>query len=211
MQIRSILVSFLCGAFVVVVGASALPRAARAVDSIDKAYVRSLAVSGKTVLVLEYYDENSRLVSRRGFTSASGFKAVSPTDIRIDERRTLHLYGVEPCRGEMVNRREGFSGACADFAVEQLNILLQSPKVLFCRAFLTNENSPVQDATCFGYYYFPGSLDAVDNLEEQLLSLGALRLSKKTDGTPLRPDLADGERIGRSGFGMWADPRIKGQ
>ena len=57
-------------------------------------------------------------------------------------------------------------------------------------------------------YNFAGSLDSVDNFEEQLLSLGALRLAKKPDGTLMRPDLADAEKIGRQGFGMWADPRV---
>ena len=48
--------------------------------------------------------------------------------------------------------------------------------------------------------------------EEQLLSLGALRLAKKPDGTPVRPDLSKAEEIGQKGsFGMWADPRVKGQ
>jgi hypothetical protein len=77
--------------------------------------------------------------------------------------------------------------------------------------FLTERDASLQDATCFGYYNYPGSLDSVDNIEEQLVSLGALRLSKKTDSTLRRPDLSAAEEIGRSGLGMWADPRVQKQ
>lgn len=182
-----------------------------AAGGVDRAYVKSLAAPGKTVLVIEYYDGGGKVVDRKGFASAVGFKAGSPTDVQVSREITLHLYGLEPCRGEMVNQRENFAGRCADFATQQLQILLKSPKVLFCRAFLTEKNAPRQDATCFGYYNFPGSLDTVDNLEEQLVSLGALRLSRKPDGSLMRPDLTDAEKIGQGGFGMWADPRIKDQ
>lgn len=182
-----------------------------AAGAVDEVYVKSLAAPGKTVLVIEYYDGNRKVVARQGFASVSGFKAVSPTDIRVDERTTLHLYGVEPCAGEMVNAKENFAGRCADFARGQLEILLKNPKVLFCRAFVSEQHAPVEDATCFGYYNFPGALDTVENLEEQLVSLGALRLTKKPDGSLMRPDLADAEKIGRGGFGMWADPRVQDQ
>ncbi|BBD41421.1 hypothetical protein Amn_pc01360 (plasmid) [Aminobacter sp. Y103A] len=58
----------------------------------------------------------------------------------------------------------------------------------------------------------PGSLDSVDMFEEQLLSLGALRLTKKPDGSYDRPDLAQAEDVGKEGsYGMWADPRVKAQ
>lgn len=184
---------------------------ARAAGTVDEAYVRSLAAPGKTVLVIEYYDGNKNVAARKGFASAKGFAAVSPTDIKVDDKLQLHLYGLEPCVGEMVNRKENFAGRCADFAKAQLAILLKSPKVLFCRAFISAENTAVQDTTCFGYYSFPGSLDTVDNLEEQLVSLGALRLAKKADGSLMRPDLAEAEKIGRGGFGMWADPRVQAQ
>ncbi|WFR97807.1 hypothetical protein [Rhizobium tumorigenes] len=161
------------------------------------------------VLVIEYYDGNQQVVGRRGYASVAGFKAVSPLDIRVDDKVTLHLYGLEPCQGDMVNRQENFAGACADFATDHLAVMLRSPRVIYCRAFLSEEKAPVQDATCFGYYNYPGALDDIANFEEQLVSLGALRLSKKTDGSLMRPDLAKAEQIGRTGFGMWGDPRNK--
>jgi hypothetical protein len=55
-------------------------------------------------------------------------------------------------------------------------------------------------------------MDTVDNLEEQLLSLGAVRLTKKADGSFERPDLTEAQEIGQKGsYGMWADPRVKAQ
>jgi hypothetical protein len=182
---------------------------ARAGGSVDADYVRSLAAPGKTVLVIEYYDGRKTVVARQGYASAKGFAPISPTDFRVDDGVGLHLFGVEPCQGDVVNQREGYSGSCDDFARTHLAIELKSSKVIYCRAFLTEEKASVQDATCWGYHYYPGSLDSVDNMEEQLLSIGALRLSRKADGTPLRPDLASAERIGRTGYGMWADPRTQ--
>lgn len=181
----------------------------RAFAAGEPAYIKSLAAPGKMVLVVEYYDGDRTVVSRKGYASAIGFRASSPNEIMVDSKTTLHLYGVEPCQGEMINRKEGFSGSCEEFAQQQLKILLKYPKVILCRAFLTEENAARQDVTCFGYYFFPGSLDSISNFEEDLLSLGALRLAKKADGSLMRPDLAEAERIGRQGFGMWADPRTK--
>jgi hypothetical protein len=182
-----------------------------AAGAIDPAYVKSLAAPGKTVAVVEYYDPAGKVVDRKGFASPIGFLVVSPVDIEINQKTRLHLYGLETCSGEMTNRKEGFAGTCADFARQELEVLVKRAKVLFCRAFLTERDATRQDVTCFGYYYYPGSLDTVDNLEEQLVSLGALRLAKKPDGVLMRPDLAEAEKIGRSGFGMWGDPRVQGQ
>ncbi|MCS3744062.1 hypothetical protein FHX16_006078 [Rhizobium sp. BK661] len=186
-----------------------VPSQVLAATPVDRAYIKSLEAPGKTVLVIEYYDGANTVASRKGYASAAGFRAVSALDVRVDSETTLHLYGVEPCEGEMVNRREGFSGSCSDFGQQHLQILLKSPKVILCRAFVSEENAPRQDVTCFGYYYFPGVLDSVDNFEEQLLSIGALRLAKNQDGSPMRPDLVDAEKIGRHGYGMWADPRTR--
>jgi hypothetical protein len=191
------------------VALSAAPVAAG--GSVDKAYVKSLARPGQTVLVIEYYDGGGAVVDRKGFASALAFKATSPTDFQIDKSTSLHLYGLEPCDGEMVNQRENFSGRCSDYAIAQLQLFVKAPKVIFCRAFLSEEQKARQDVTCFGYYNYPGSVDAVDNIEEQLVSLGALRVAKKPDATSMRPDLVQAERIGRKGYGMWADPRIQRQ
>jgi hypothetical protein len=179
--------------------------------AIDPHYVKSLAAPGKTVLIVEYYAPDESVVDRKGFASATGFSVKSPVEITVDAKIRLHLYGLEPCAGDMINQKEGFAGSCAAYAQQQLAILVAAAKVIFCRAFVTERNAALQDATCFGYYNFPGSLDSLDNLEEQLASIGAVRLSKKADGTPMRPDLLEAEKMGRGGFGMWADPRVQKQ
>lgn len=184
---------------------------AYAAGPVDQAYVRSLAAPGKTVLVVEYYDGQGKVAERRGFASASGFKAASATDFRVDSSLTIHLYGIEPCQGDMVNRKEDFAGSCDDYARQGLATLLQSPKVIYCRAFVSETGAQAQDATCYGYYNYPGSLDSIDMFEEQLVSLGTHRIAKRPDGTPARNDLAEAEAIGRRGYGMWADPRIAEQ
>ncbi|MBZ9747658.1 hypothetical protein LB516_20640 [Mesorhizobium sp. CO1-1-7] len=196
------------GSFVLCL-ASLVP--AIAAEPVDQAYIRSLAAPGKTVLVVEYYDGQGSIAERKGFASTSGFKAVSPIDFRVDSKTVLRLYGIEPCEGDLVNRREDFSGTCADYARKGLGTLLQSPKVIFCRAFVSEANAPLQDATCYGYYNYPGSVDTVDMFEEQLVSVGSHRVARNPDGTAVRKDLAEAEQIGRGGYGMWADPRIKAQ
>jgi hypothetical protein len=184
---------------------------AYAAEPVDEAYVRSLAASGKTVLVMEYYDRQGKVLQRKGYASASGFKAVSPTDFRVDTSLTVHLYGIEPCKGDMVNRKEDFAGSCEDYARQGLETLLQSPRVIYCRAFVSETGAQAQDATCYGYYNYSGSMDTVDMFEEQLVSLGSHRITKRPDGTLARADLKEAEDIGRRGYGMWADPRVAGQ
>jgi hypothetical protein len=184
---------------------------AYAAEPLDEAYIRSLAAPGKTVLVMEYYDGQGKVSERKGYASASGFRATSATDFRVDADLTVHLYGIEPCLGEMVNRKEGFAGSCDDYARRGLETLLQSPKVIYCRAFVSETGAKAQDATCYGYYNYPGSLDTIDMFEEQLVSLGSHRIARRPDGTPARTDLKEADEIGRRGFGMWADPRIAGQ
>jgi hypothetical protein len=184
---------------------------AYAAEPVDEAYIRSLAAPGKTVLVMEYYDGQGKVSERKGYASASGFRATSATDFQVDAELTVHLFGIEPCQGDMVNRKEGFAGSCDDYARRGLETLLQSPKVIYCRAFVSETGAKTQDATCYGYYNYPGSLDTVDMFEEQLVSLGSHRIAKRPDGTLARTDLKEAAEIGRRGFGMWADPRIAGQ
>lgn len=177
--------------------------AAGAAEPLDKDYVRSLAAPGKTVLVMEYHDGQGRIAGRKGFASVAGFKPVSPTEFRVADGVAVRLYGIEPCQGDVVDRQEGFAGSCTAYAIEGLKTLLSSPKVIFCRAFVSEMNAAVQDATCHGYYHYPGALDTVDMFEEQLVSLGTHRIVRARDGTPARADLNEAEEIARRGMGMW--------
>jgi hypothetical protein len=184
---------------------------AYAAGPVDETYIRSLAAPGRTVLVMEYYDGQGKVSERKGYASASGFKAVTATDFQVAAGLTVHLFGIEPCQGDLVNRKEDFAGSCDDYARQGLATLLQSPRVIYCRAFVSETGAQVQDATCYGYYNYPGSLDTVDMFEEQLVSVGSHRIAKRPDGTLARTDLEEAEAIGRRGYGMWADPRIAGQ
>lgn len=195
----------------VLAAATTVTGTAQAIEPIDESYVSSLAAPGKIVLVMEYSDAAGEVVNRKGYASAEDFSAISGTSFRIDGNTTINLYGVEPCDGEMVNMNEGFSGSCADWALQGITEQLGSAKVAYCRSFVSEQNATNQDASCYIYVYYPGALNGVFNLEEQLVSTGFLRISKDAAGKPLRPDLADSESIGRKGYGMWADSRIKAQ
>jgi len=84
---------------------SAVAAPAFAAPGIDKNYVRSLAAPGKTVLVIEYYDGGGKPVGRKGYASASGFKAISPTEFRVNDKTALRLYGVEACKDRVLISR----------------------------------------------------------------------------------------------------------
>lgn len=195
-------------AVLVLVGATA---SVRAIEPVDQGYVRSLAAPGKTVLVMEYSDATGAVVERKGYASADGFKAVSGTEFRINSDTTVKLYGLAACDGDMVNQSEGYTGSCADWALNGLTTELKNPKVIYCRAFISEQNAAEQDASCYLYTYFPGAMDSVYNLEEQLVSTGFLRLEKGGSGNLLRPDLEESAAIGKEGYGMWADPRVQAQ
>lgn len=184
---------------------------AHAIEPVDQSYVRSLAAPGKTVLVMEYSDATGAVVERKGYASADGFEAISGTQFRVNANTVVKLYGLEPCSGDMVNQSEGFTGKCADWALSGLNTELENPKVIYCRAFVSEQNAAEQDASCYLYVYFPGAMDSVYNLEEQLVSTGFLRLERDRAGNLLRPDLEESAAIGKEGYGMWADPRVQAQ
>lgn len=57
-----------------------------AAETIDPAYVKSMAASGKTVLIVEYYDPDGKVVDRKGFASAQGFVVKTPVEIGIDTK-----------------------------------------------------------------------------------------------------------------------------
>jgi hypothetical protein len=183
-----------------------------AAEPIDKAYVKSLAAPDKKVLVVEYLDGEDNVVDRKGYASESGWNAKSPTEFEATKGVVFKLFGVAPCSGELVVKTENFAGTCDDYAKANLQTILSSAHVIFCRSFITEQTAASQDTTCYGYYAVPGAMDSVDMIEEQLVSLGALRPTKKADGTSARPDLADAEEIGSEGsYGMWSDPRTRAQ
>jgi hypothetical protein len=191
---------------------SLFANAAFATEPIDKAYVKSLAAPDKKVLVVEYLDGEDKVVDRKGYASETGWNAKSPTEFEATKGVVLKLFGVAPCTGELVVKTENFAGTCEDYAKASLQTMLSSAQVIFCRSFITEQAAASQDTTCYGYYAVPGAMDSVDMIEEQLVTLGALRSIKKADGSNARPDLSDAEEIAMKGsYGMWSDPRTRDQ
>ena len=184
-----------------------MPTSVLAQAPIDKDYVRSLAAPGKKVAVIEYYNGNGDVVNRRGFATEDKWIAKNSTEFQINSKSTLKLYGLKPCQGNLVVRNQEYAGTCEEYGHRELQVMLNDPKVILCRAFITEEQAPKQDVTCFGYYNIPGVLDSVENFEEQLVSIGALTVETAADGSLIRDDLADALRIGKKGFGMWTDSR----
>ncbi|TNM66703.1 hypothetical protein FHP24_03215 [Aliirhizobium smilacinae] len=180
------------------------PGSASSAEPLDKNYVRSLAVPEHVVFVMEYRQADQSVADREGLRSKAAFSSVSSTEFAVDQKRHIQLYGVEPCSGAITVRREGYVGSCENYARAQLEILLKHPGVVFCRAFIDQRGKSRQQATCFAYHNFPGRLNSIDMLEEQLVSIGALRLSRSKVGKPLRPDLEEAEQIAKkNAFGLW--------
>ena len=172
-------------------------------------YVRSLGQDGQLIAVIEVVNASGEVVDRVGYArpASQPWQSLSSTRFRVADDLVLQLYGVEPCVGQLVVRDEEYAGDCEDYAQRNLQIMLNNPRALVCRTAAAGRNMAVQLATCDGHYVVAGAMDSVDNLEEQLVSLGALRLAVGNDNQPLRSDLVDAQQIGSGGFGMWADPR----
>lgn len=178
------------------------------VENVDVNYIRSLANDDKTVLVVEYRDGNDKVVSRKGFANKAGFKPASPTEIAVNDNFRIKLFGVSPCAGDISVESDDFHGSCADYAKEQLAIQLKNPRVIYCIASVVDEQAAVQNGKCWGYWFFPGSLNSVSSIEAELLSVGAVKLAKKPDGSAIRPDLVNDEEIGRRGaLGVWSETK----
>ena len=196
----------------VIFGVAVAGSAAFSAEPIDKPYVKSLAAPSKKVLVIEYYDGKGAVTGRKGYSKADGWSAASATEFDAADGVRLKLFGLKPCDGDLVVKSENYAGNCSDYAKAALDTMLKSAHVLFCRSFVSETKAPSQDTTCYGYYAIPGAMDSVDMIEEQLVSLGALRLAKRADGSLARPDLEEAETIGRKGkYGMWIDPRVQAQ
>lgn len=179
-----------------------------AADPVDKEYVRALAVPGHFVFVMEYWQGNEKVVARHGLKTEAPFTAVSATEFAINEDLHIALYGVEPCAGRFVSPGDRFDGSCDDYGRMQLQIFLRHPKVVYCRAFIEERLKAKQEAACYAHHHFPGALNSVDLLEDQLVSVGALRLSHRADGSALRPDLEEAEKIAKHNrFGLWSRPQ----
>jgi hypothetical protein len=181
------------------------PALGSAAEPIDKAYIRSLGAPGATIVVMEYRSHQAAQVERQGYRLKTPARASSATSFAVSESLEVSLWGVRPCEGTVSSAWEGFEGSCAEFAQLQLGRLLRNSRVIYCRAFASEKEKPTQNATCFTHHVVEGAMDAVDMIEEQLVSIGALRVERDSDGAALRPDLIAGEKLGKAGaFGLWS-------
>lgn len=184
-------------------------QSAFASGSVDKDYVRSLAVDGKLIAIIEYTDASGGVIERKGYASDKAWLATSPTSFKLSNNVEMQLYGLTPCEGELVVRDEDFAGTCKAYAQENLQIILNAPKVVYCRAFETEKDKPEQTASCYTYFFVKDAVNSVSMIEEDLVSIGAIDIIRNKDGSLQRPDLADALNIGERGYGMWTDPRHK--
>jgi len=172
--------------------------------SVDKSYIKSLASPDKTVLVVDYRDGNGKTVDRQGFANSRGFSVSAPTKFSIDENNQINLAAIKPCSGSITVPADDYQGSCAGYAQAQLAVQLKNPRVIYCIANFAEKNASEKNATCWGYWFFPGTLDSVSSIEDELLSVGAVELNEKIN----RADFVDAMAIAKKQHvGIWAESK----
>ncbi len=199
--------SRLCHTIIWTVGLSlsALTSPAFALSDPGNAELEALRQTGTNVLVLEYYDASGKgLAGKQTYTSPERAQSISGTSYRFGSSLALNAWGVSPCQHDSRLTDAKFDGPCRDFVREGLNAILRSGPVMLCRAFADQRDKPVKNASCFILVNYP-SVYGVTKVEEYLVSGGYVSLLRDADGKPLRPDLADEERIAKGfGRGLWS-------
>jgi hypothetical protein len=172
----------------------------------SKDYMKSLGKQGQHVFAQEYYDPETRqVVKREGFASNKPYEADSPLSFRVSDDRRITFTGVTPCPDTTPVQYEDFSGACKDLAVYGINGDLKNARVVLCRSYKDQIGRPQQDASCYTWTYFPNALDAVENIEKDLVGLGYWFVARRADGKPVRPDLEYDEQVAKTGpYGLWS-------
>ena len=171
----------------------------------SNAELEALRQANTNVLVLEYYDASGKgLAGKQTYTSPERAQPVSGTSYRFGTSLALNAWGVSPCQHDRRLIDAKFDGPCRDFVREGLNAILRSGPVMLCRAFADQQDKPVKNASCFILVNY-ASVYGVTKVEEYLVSGGYVSLMRDADGKPLRPDLADDERIAKGfGRGLWS-------
>jgi endonuclease YncB( thermonuclease family) len=171
----------------------------------SNAELEALRQANTNVLVLEYYDAGGKsLVAKQTFSSPERPQFASGTSYRFGQALTLNAWGVSSCSHDRRLTDAKFDGPCRDFVREGLNAILRSGPVMLCRAFADQQDKPVKNASCFVLVNY-ASVYGVTKVEEYLVSGGYVSLVRDADGKPLRPDLADEERIAKGfGRGLWS-------
>ncbi|WP_370169266.1 hypothetical protein [Sinorhizobium fredii] len=142
--------------------------------------------------VIEYVDKSyQKVIGQRTFRSQKPFTAGAGPTIEL-QGITLNLYGLSACPTSKNISVYIYNGPCSGAAPQYLNTELSLSPVLLCRVFESAANKRVQDATCFTLYKVLET-EIVHNLEDALLKVGAVTLTRDKEGKPLRPDLIAAE------------------
>jgi hypothetical protein len=184
---------------------SSLTSPSWALNDPSNAELEALRQPNTNVLVLEYYDGGGKsLVGKQTFTSLERARFVSGTNYRFGQSVTLNAWGVSPCQHDRRLTDAKFDGPCREFVQEGLNAILRSGPVMLCRAFVDQQDKPIKNASCFILVNY-ASVYGVTKIEDYLVSGGYVSLMRDAEGKPLRPDLAEDERIAKGfGRGLWA-------
>ena len=142
--------------------------------------------------VIEYLDAaGARVEGQRTFTANKPFRAGQGPTISLSGI-ILRLHGIEACPSDRVIEVAVYEGPCSGALTEYLNGELKAAPIILCRAFATEQQKPVQDATCWNRYRL-GPVDIVNHTESALLETGAARLIRNDKGEPIRPELEPAE------------------
>ena len=157
-------------------------------------------VKGQTTLVMKYYNRDGTLASTRTFPQKAYMQAVSSQPGRIafagQGTPTVALYGLSPCRRAGAFQFSGERFTCASLWQEQLNDNLFGTQAVLCRAYVDQEDRPVQEATCIRADEGPGKLAGGIVIDDTLVGLGSAVLVRDPGGKPLRPELTAAEKTG---------------
>lgn len=183
------------------------PASAETMQPPTEDYLRRFKRDAPFLAVIEYVDKDyQRVIGQRTFRSQKPFGAGDGVTIPL-QGLTLNLYGLSACQSDQVISVYIYRGPCSQAGQQYLGTELKLSPLLLCRVFVSQANKPVQDATCFTLYKV---LDAeiVHNVEAAILKVGAVKLSRDTDGKPLRPDLLAAEDYAREKQTLLWNPEL---
>ena len=162
----------------------------------DEDYIKRFQRDAPFLAVIEYVDKNYRqVVGQRTFRSQRFFRAGAGATIEL-QGITLNLYGLSACQSNQNISVYIYNGPCSSAAAQYINTELSLSPILLCRVFESFADKRVQDATCFTLYTVLET-EIVHNLEEAILKVGAVKLTRDEKGKPLRPELSAAEQYAK--------------
>ena len=171
------------------------------------AELEALRQAGTNVLVVEYYDPKTKsLLTKQTITDLARPKPGVGASFSFGKQAvaSINLWGVFPCQNDRILDEVNFKGRCRDYITHGLERILRSGPVVLCRSFSDQRGQEAKNASCFVLTTY-SSIYGVQKIEEFLISGGYALLATDGSGKPLRPDLADDERLAKGfGRGLWS-------